>query len=157
MTTKVTLTVNGQERSAEVEPRTLLVELLRDQLGLTGTHVGCDTTQCGCCVIHVNDKAVKSCTMLAVQAQGAKIVTIEGPLHPMQEAFREHHGLQCGFCTPGMVMMGVDIARRLPGADEKTVREELEGNLCRCTGYQGIVEAILSVVNPDAVKDHHHA
>jgi carbon-monoxide dehydrogenase small subunit len=163
MTTKVTLTVNGQERSAEVEPRTLLVELLRDQLGLTGTHVGCDTTQCGCCVIHVNDKAVKSCTMLAVQAQGAKIVTIEGlaaadgTLHPMQEAFREHHGLQCGFCTPGMVMMGVDIARRLPGADEKTVREELEGNLCRCTGYQGIVEAILSVVNPDAVKDHHHA
>ncbi len=163
MTTKVTLTVNGQERSAEVEPRTLLVELLRDQLGLTGTHVGCDTTQCGCCVIHVNDKAVKSCTMLAVQAQGSNILTIEGlaapdgTLHPMQEAFREHHGLQCGFCTPGMVMMGVDIARRLPGADEKTVREELEGNLCRCTGYQGIVEAILSVVNPDAVKEHHHA
>ncbi len=163
MTTKVTLTVNGQERSAEVEPRTLLVELLRDQLGLTGTHVGCDTTQCGCCVIHVNDKAVKSCTMLAVQAQGSNILTIEGlaapdgTLHPMQEAFREHHGLQCGFCTPGMVMMGVDIARRLPGADEKTVREELEGNLCRCTGYQGIVEAILSVANPGAVKEHHHA
>lgn len=163
MTTKVTLTVNGQERSAEVEPRTLLVELLRDHLGLTGTHVGCDTTQCGCCVIHFNDKAVKSCTMLAVQAQGSKVLTIEGlaaadgTLHPMQEAFREHHGLQCGFCTPGMVMMGVDIARRLPGADEKTVREQLEGNLCRCTGYQGIVEAILSVVNPDAVKEHHHA
>ncbi len=163
MTTKVTLTVNGQERSAEVEPRTLLVELLRDQLGLTGTHVGCDTTQCGCCVIHVNDKAVKSCTMLAVQAQGSNILTIEGlaapdgTLHPMQEAFREHHGLQCGFCTPGMVMMGVDIARRLPGADEKTVREQLEGNLCRCTGYQGIVEAILSVANPGAVKEHHHA
>jgi carbon-monoxide dehydrogenase small subunit len=163
MKTKVTLTVNGQERSAEVEARTLLVELLRDQLGLTGTHVGCDTTQCGCCVIHVNDKAVKSCTMLAVQAQGANVVTIEGlakpdgTLHPMQEAFREHHGLQCGFCTPGMVMMGVDIARRLPGADEKTVREQLEGNLCRCTGYQGIVEAILSVVNPGAVKEHHHA
>jgi len=163
MTTKVTLTVNGQERSAEVEPRTLLVELLRDHLGLTGTHVGCDTTQCGCCVIHVDGKAVKSCTMLAVQAQGRDVITIEGlaaadgTLHPMQEAFREHHGLQCGFCTPGMVMMGVDIARRLPGADEKTVREELEGNLCRCTGYQGIVEAILSVVNPDAVKEHHHA
>ncbi|MDP2357217.1 MAG: (2Fe-2S)-binding protein [Beijerinckiaceae bacterium] len=163
MKTKVTLTVNGQERSAEVEPRTLLVELLRDQLGLTGTHVGCDTTQCGCCVIHVDDKAVKSCTMLAVQAQGCNILTIEGlaapdgTLHPMQEAFREHHGLQCGFCTPGMVMMGVDIARRLPGADEKTVREELHGNLCRCTGYQGIVEAILSVANPGAVKEHHHA
>ena len=163
MNTKVTLTVNGQERSADVEPRTLLVELLRDHLGLTGTHVGCDTTQCGCCVVHVDDKAIKSCTMLAVQAQGRKVVTIEGlaapdgTLHPMQEAFREHHGLQCGFCTPGMVMMGVDIARRLPGADEKTVRDELEGNLCRCTGYQGIVEAILSVVNPDAVKEHHHA
>lgn len=163
MKTKVTLTVNGRERSADVEPRTLLVELLRDHLGLTGTHVGCDTTQCGCCVIHVDDKATKSCTMLAVQAQGKKVVTIEGlaapdgALHPMQEAFREHHGLQCGFCTPGMVMMGVDIARRLPGADEKTVREQLEGNLCRCTGYQGIVEAILSVVNPDAVKEHHHA
>jgi carbon-monoxide dehydrogenase small subunit len=163
MKTKVTLTVNGQERSADVEPRTLLVELLRDHLGLTGTHVGCDTTQCGCCVIHVDDKAVKSCTMLAVQAQGRKILTIEGlaapdgTLHPMQEAFREHHGLQCGFCTPGMVMMGVDIARRLPGADEKTVREQLEGNLCRCTGYQGIVEAILSVANPGAVKEHHHA
>ena len=163
MKTKVTLTVNGQERSAEVEARTLLVELLRDHLGLTGTHVGCDTTQCGCCVIHVDDKAIKACTMLAVQAQGRKVVTIEGlagadgSLHPMQEAFREHHGLQCGFCTPGMVMMGIDIARRLPGADEKTVREELEGNLCRCTGYQGIVEAILSVVNPDAVKEHHHA
>ncbi len=132
MTTKVTLTVNGQERSADVEPRTLLVELLRDHLGLTGTHVGCDTTQCGCCVIHVDGKAVKSCTMLAVQAQGRDVVTIEGlaapdgTLHPMQEAFREHHGLQCGFCTPGMVMMGVDIARRLPGADEKTVREQLE-------------------------------
>ena len=163
MNTKVTLTVNGQERSADVEPRTLLVEFLRDHLGLTGTHVGCDTTQCGCCVVHVDDKAIKSCTMLAVQAQGRKVVTIEGlaapdgTLHPMQEAFREHHGLQCGFCTPGMVMMGVDIARRLPGADEKTVREQLEGNLCRCTGYQGIVEAILSVVNPDAVKEHHHA
>ena len=163
MKTKVTLTVNGQERSAEVEPRTLLVELLRDHLGLTGTHVGCDTTQCGCCVIHVDDKAVKSCTMLAVQASGRNVVTIEGlaspdgALHPMQEAFREHHGLQCGFCTPGMVMMGIDIARRMPGADEKTVREQLEGNLCRCTGYQGIVEAILSVVNPGAVKEHHHA
>jgi len=163
MKTKVTLNVNGQERTAEVEPRTLLVELLRDHLGMTGTHVGCDTTQCGCCVIHVDDKAVKSCTMLAVQAQGKKVVTIEGlaaadgTLHPMQEAFRDHHGLQCGFCTPGMVMMGVDIARRLPGADEKTVREQLEGNICRCTGYQGIVEAILSVVNPDAVKEHHHA
>jgi carbon-monoxide dehydrogenase small subunit len=163
MKSNVTLTVNGKERSAEVEPRTLLAELLRDHLGLTGTHVGCDTTQCGCCVVHVDGKAVKSCTMLAVQASGKSVLTIEGlagpdgALHPMQEAFREHHGLQCGFCTPGMVMMAVDIARRMPGADEKTVREQLEGNLCRCTGYQGIVEAILSVVNPDAVKEHHHA
>jgi len=157
----VKLTINGKEASANVEPRTLLVEMIREHLRLTGTHVGCDTTQCGCCVVHLDGKAVKSCTMLAVQANGRAVTTIEGlaspdgKLHPMQEAFREHHGLQCGFCTPGMVMMGVDIARRLPGADEKTVRQELEGNLCRCTGYQGIVNAILSVVNPGAVKAHH--
>jgi len=161
VTIPVKLTVNGKEANVNVEPRTLLVEVLREHLRLTGTHVGCDTTQCGCCVVHVDGQAVKSCTMLAVQANGRSVLTIEGlagadgKLHPMQEAFREHHGLQCGFCTPGMVMMGVDIARRLPGADEKTVRNELEGNLCRCTGYQGIVNAILSVVNPGAVKAHH--
>jgi carbon-monoxide dehydrogenase small subunit len=162
LTIKVTLTVNGVERSAEVEARTLLAELLRDHLRLTGTHVGCDTTQCGCCVVHLDGKAIKSCTILAVQAKGRSVTTIEGlaqpdgTLHPMQEAFREHHGLQCGFCTPGMVMMGADIARRNPGADEHTVRHELEGNICRCTGYQGIVEAILSVANPDAVRKGHH-
>jgi len=156
---KVTLTVNGKERSADVEPRTLLAELLRDHLGLTGTHVGCDTTQCGCCVVHVDGKAVKSCTMLAVQAAGKQVTTIEGlakadgTLHPMQEAFREHHGLQCGFCTPGMVMMAVDIARRCPGADEKTVREQLEGNLCRCTGYQNIVVSIAAGAKAMAKSD----
>lgn len=161
MAVDIKLKVNGKEVTASVEPRTLLVELIREELRLTGTHVGCDTTQCGCCTIHLDGKAVKSCTMLAVQANGREVTTIEGlakpdgTLHPMQEAFREHHGLQCGFCTPGMVMMGVDIARRLPGADEKTVREELEGNICRCTGYQGIVQAILSVCNPGAVKAHH--
>ena len=160
---EVKLTVNGKPVTAAVEPRTLLVELIREQLRLTGTHVGCDTTQCGCCVIHLDGEAVKSCTILAAQCNGRNVLTIEGladadgTLHPMQAAFREHHGLQCGFCTPGMVMMAVDIARRLPGADEKTVRQELEGNICRCTGYQGIVQAILSVVNPAAVKDHHHA
>jgi aerobic carbon-monoxide dehydrogenase small subunit len=146
----ITLNVNGKGETITVEARTLLVQLLRDHLGLTGTHVGCDTTQCGCCVVHVDGRAVKSCTMLAVQAQGKSVTTIEalaapdGTLHPMQEAFRQHHGLQCGFCTPGMVMMGVDIARRLPEADEKTVRTQLHGNLCRCTGYQGIVEAIMA-------------
>ena len=149
MKTTVNLTVNGKKVSAEVEPRTLLVQLLRDQLALTGTHVGCDTSQCGCCNVHYNGEAVKSCTILAVQAEGGDVLTIEGlapspeQLHPMQEAFREHHGLQCGFCTPGMVMVGVDIARRLPDADEKTVRHQLEGNICRCTGYEGIVDAIM--------------
>ena len=149
MKSKVTLTVNGKERSADVEPRTLLAELLRDHLGLTGTHVGCDTTQCGCCVVHVDGKAVKSCTMLAVQAQGAKIVTIEGlaaadgTLHPMQEMFREHHALQCGFCTPGMVMSAIDLVNSHPqGMTEREIREGLEGNLCRCTGYHNIVKAI---------------
>ena len=150
MKTKVTLNVNGQERTAEVEPRTLLVELLRDQLGMTGTHVGCDTTQCGCCVIHVDDKAVKSCTMLAVQAQGKKVVTIEGlaaadgTLHPMQEAFRECHGLQCGFCTPGMIMSAVDLLQRNPNPTEADIRHGLEGNICRCTGYQNIVRAVVT-------------
>ena len=147
--TLLSLTVNGKTVSAEVEDRTLLVHFLRENLRLTGTHVGCDTSQCGACVVHVNGRAVKSCTMFAVQADGANVVTIEGlakqdgTLHPVQTAFREHHGLQCGFCTPGMVMMGADIVRRLPGADEETVRHELEGNICRCTGYQGIVEAIV--------------
>ena len=160
--TEVTMTVNGRKVSGHCDDRTLLVNFIRDNLNLTGTHVGCDTTQCGACVIHMDGRSVKSCTILAVQASGSEVTTIEGlatdgELHPVQAAFREHHGLQCGFCTPGMVMMGVDIARRLPGADEKTVREQLEGNLCRCTGYQGIVDAILSVVNPDAVKEHDHA
>ena len=146
---EIKMTVNGKAVSGSVEARTLLVQFIREHLKLTGTHVGCDTTQCGCCVVHVDGKAMKSCTMLAVQANGRAITTIEGlasadgTLHPMQAAFQEHHGLQCGFCTPGMVMMGVDIANRLPGADEHTVRRQLEGNICRCTGYQGIVEAIM--------------
>jgi carbon-monoxide dehydrogenase small subunit len=146
--TTVTLTVNGRPASADVDARTLLVQLLREHLHLTGTHVGCDTSQCGACVVHVNGRAVKSCTMLAVQADGAKVVTIEGvalngKLHPMQEAFREHHGLQCGFCTPGMIMSALDIVNRKGNnLDEHTIREELEGNLCRCTGYHNIVKAI---------------
>ncbi|MEQ8249057.1 MAG: (2Fe-2S)-binding protein [Alphaproteobacteria bacterium] len=146
---KVSMTVNGKAVSADVEPRTLLVEYLREHLRLTGTHVGCDTTQCGACTVHVNGQAMKSCTMLAVQAEGADVTTIEGlakdgKLHPMQASFKEHHGLQCGFCTPGMVMAGIDIRRRHPKADEKTVRHELEGNICRCTGYHNIVKAIMN-------------
>ena len=146
---KVNINVNGQELSAKVEERQLLVHFLRDDMDLTGTHVGCDTSQCGACVIHLEGKAVKSCTMLAVQADGKNITTIEGiadgdNLHPVQEAFREHHGLQCGFCTPGMIMAAIDIINRKPNLDEKTVREELEGNLCRCTGYQNIVKSILA-------------
>lgn len=150
MSIDIKLTVNGREVAGRVEARTLLVQFIREHLKMTGTHVGCDTTQCGCCIVHLDGKAVKSCTMLAVQANGRAVTTIEGlaaadgTLHPMQAAFREHHGLQCGFCTPGMVMMGVDIARRIPNPDEKTVREQLEGNICRCTGYQGIVEAIMT-------------
>lgn len=143
----VTMTVNGKAVSGDVESRTLLVHFLREHLRLTGTHVGCDTSQCGACVIHVNGQAVKSCTMLALQAEGAAITTIEGlatndKLHPVQAAFKEHHGLQCGFCTPGMIMTAVDMIRRIPDLDEKTIRAELEGNLCRCTGYQNIVKAI---------------
>ncbi len=143
----VTMTVNGKNVSAEVENRTLLVQYLRDHLNMTGTHVGCDTSQCGCCVVHVNGSSVKSCTMLAVQAEGADVVTIEGladgeVLHPMQAAFREHHGLQCGFCTPGMVMSAVDLANENPDPSEKEIREWLEGNICRCTGYHNIVKAI---------------
>ncbi|MGH6926027.1 MAG: (2Fe-2S)-binding protein [Propylenella sp.] len=147
---KVTMTVNGQSVSREVEDRTLLVHFLRDHLGLTGTHVGCDTSQCGACVVHLDGIAVKSCTTLAAAADGSKVLTIEGladgeRLHPVQAAFREHHGLQCGFCTPGMIMTAVDMIRRYDGKlDEKTVRHELDGNICRCTGYHNIVKAILA-------------
>jgi aerobic carbon-monoxide dehydrogenase small subunit len=147
---QVSLTVNGRKVAGAVEDRTLLVHYLREHLGLTGTHVGCDTSQCGACVVHVDGKAVKSCTMLAAQASGSTIVTIEGlangaDLHPVQAAFRENHGLQCGFCTPGMIMAAVDMINRHPeGLDEKTVRAELEGNICRCTGYHNIVKSILA-------------
>jgi aerobic carbon-monoxide dehydrogenase small subunit len=145
----VSMTVNGKAVSADVEARTLLVQYLREHLGLTGTHVGCDTSQCGACVVHVDGKSAKSCTMLAVQAQGAKVTTIEGlatdgKLHPMQEAFRENHGLQCGFCTPGMVMSAIDLVQNNPKPNEHDVREWLEGNICRCTGYHNIVKAILA-------------
>ncbi|HUL06577.1 MAG TPA: (2Fe-2S)-binding protein [Candidatus Acidoferrum sp.] len=145
----VSMTVNGKAVSADVEARTLLVQYLREHLGLTGTHVGCDTSQCGACVVHVDGKSAKSCTMLAVQAQGAKVTTIEGlatdgKLHPMQEAFRENHGLQCGFCTPGMVMSAVDLVQNNANPNEHDVREWLEGNICRCTGYHNIVKAILA-------------
>jgi carbon-monoxide dehydrogenase small subunit len=145
----VSLTVNGKVISAEVENRTLLVQLLREKLGLTGTHVGCDTSQCGACVVHINGDAVKSCTTLALQVEGADVTTIEGlatngELHPMQEAFRDNHALQCGFCTPGMVMAAIDLVNKNPNPDEQTVRHELEGNLCRCTGYHNIVKAIIA-------------
>jgi aerobic carbon-monoxide dehydrogenase small subunit len=145
----VSMTVNGRQASGEVEPRTLLVEFLRHNLGLTGTHVGCDTSQCGCCVVHVDDQSVKACTMLAVQAEGRKVTTIEGlaqggKLHPVQEAFREHHGLQCGFCTPGMIMSAVDLLQHNANPTEHEVREWLEGNMCRCTGYHNIVKAIMA-------------
>ncbi len=145
----VRMRLNGEDVSAEVEERTLLVGLLRDRLGLTGTHVGCDTSQCGACVVHVNGRSVKSCTMLAVQADGADVLTIEGvagasKLHPMQEAFRDNHGLQCGFCTPGMVMSALDLVQNIPDPSEREVREWLEGNLCRCTGYHNIVKSILA-------------
>jgi len=148
MTVKVSLTVNGKPASAEVEERTLLVNFIRDHLRLTGTHVGCDTAQCGACTIHMNGRAVKSCNMLAMQAEGADILTIEGlakpdgTLHPMQEAFRQHHGLQCGFCTPGMVMSAIDLVKNFPNPSEEQIREQLDGNLCRCTGYHNIVKAI---------------
>ena len=143
----VAMTVNGKAVSGTVEPRTLLVQFLRETLGLTGTHVGCDTSQCGACVVHLDGESVKACTILAVQAEGAKVMTIEGlatdgQLHPMQEAFREHHGLQCGFCTPGMIMSAVDLAKTVKNPDEQTIRHWLEGNICRCTGYHNIVKAI---------------
>jgi len=145
----VSMTVNGRAVTGDVEGRTLLVQFLRENLSLTGTHVGCDTSQCGACVVHVNGESVKSCTMLALQADGAEVTTIEGlaqngELHPMQEAFRENHGLQCGFCTPGMVMSAVDLLKQNPNPDEGEIREWLEGNICRCTGYHNIVKAIQS-------------
>ena len=147
---EISMVVNGRKVSGSAEGRTLLVHFLRENLGLTGTHVGCDTSQCGACVVHVDGKAMKSCSMLAAQADGSTVVTIEGlangaDLHPMQAAFKEHHGLQCGFCTPGMIMTATDMVRRHPeGLDEATVRSELEGNICRCTGYHNIVKAILA-------------
>ena len=146
--TNVSMTVNGKAVSADVDPRTLLVHFVRDNLRLTGTHVGCDTSQCGACVVHIDGKAVKSCTTLAVSVDGASVTTIEGlaqggKLHPMQEAFREHHGLQCGYCTPGMIMSAIDLVKREgKKLDEDTIRHGLEGNICRCTGYHNIVKAV---------------
>jgi carbon-monoxide dehydrogenase small subunit len=144
----VSMTVNGKAVSAHVDPRTLLVQFLRETLRLTGTHVGCDTSQCGACVVHVDGRAIKSCTTLAASCEGAQVTTVEGlaregKLHPMQQAFQDNHGLQCGFCTPGMLMSAVDMVARLgPNLDERTIREELEGNICRCTGYHNIVKAV---------------
>src|SRR6476659_4097825 len=145
---QVSVTVNGEQHTAEVEPRLLLVHFLRETLGLTGTHVGCDTSNCGACTVHLNGEAVKSCTLLAAQVDGAEIKTIEGmgqegALHPLQEAFWEHHGLQCGYCTPGMIMSAADLLERNPNPTEEEVRHGLEGNLCRCTGYHNIVQAVL--------------
>ena len=147
MSVSLSMTVNGKAVDADVDPRTLLVEFLRNELALTGTHVGCDTGQCGACTVLIDGRAVKACTMLALQANGAAVTTIEGvarngDLHPLQAAFRDCHGLQCGFCTPGMVMSALDLIARHPDPDEKTVREGLDGNLCRCTGYQNIVKAV---------------
>ena len=147
MPTTVSFTLNGEQARASVEPRTLLVDMLRNNLRRTGTHVGCDTSQCGACVVHLGGRSVKSCTMLAVQAEGAEITTIEGlakngKLHPMQEAFREHHGLQCGFCTPGVIMSALDLVSGNPDPDDREIRHWLEGNLCRCTGYHNIVKAV---------------
>ena len=156
MQTTVSLTVNGKPASATVEGRTLLVQLLREQLGLTGTHVGCDTSQCGACVVHVNGEAVKSCTLLAVQAQGADVLTIEGvadgdTLHPMQEAFRNNHALQCGFCTPGMLLTAQELLASGSGTPSRDkIREHISGNYCRCTGYQAIVDAIEAVARQRA-------
>lgn len=157
--TTVSMAVNGKPVSASLDPRTLLVQFLRENLRLTGTHVGCDTSQCGACVVHVDGQAVKACTVLAVSLEGRRITTIEGladgeTLHPMQEAFREHHGLQCGFCTPGMIMTAVDLVHR-KGHDlsEEVIREELEGNLCRCTGYQNIVQSIAAGAKAMAKSD----
>jgi len=148
MSVRLSMTVNGKSVSADIAPRTLLVDFLRDHLHLTGTHIGCDTAQCGACTIHIDGRAVKSCNLLALQADGTSLTTIEGiadsadKMHPMQTAFREHHGLQCGYCTPGMVMSALELVKRHPDPDEKQIREGLEGNLCRCTGYQNIVKAV---------------
>ena len=158
MSIKVSMTVNGKAVSAEVEERTLLVTYIREELRLTGTHVGCDTAQCGACTVHMGGRAVKSCSMVAMQAQGADIVTIEGiaaadgTLHPMQAAFKENHGLQCGFCTPGMVMNAIDLAKGRPNLSETEIREGLEGNLCRCTGYHNIVKSIAAGAKAMAAK-----
>ena len=151
----VTITVNGKPETREVENRTLLVQFLREHLGLTGTHVGCDTSQCGACVVHIDGYSAKSCTMLATQVNGSSVTTIEGlakgdQLHPMQEAFRENHGLQCGFCTPGMVMSAIDLLRVNPKPNERQIREWLEGNICRCTGYHNIVKAIAACAESGA-------
>jgi len=147
MSISISMTVNDKQVAAEVEPRTLLVDFLRQHLSLTGTHVGCDTSQCGACVVHVDGESVKSCTMLAAQAQGAEVRTIEGlsnngQLHPMQAAFKQHHGLQCGFCTPGVIMSAVDLVQKNSKPNEQEIRHWLEGNICRCTGYQNIVRAV---------------
>ena len=154
----LSMTVNGKPVSAEAEDRTLLVYFLRENLGLTGTHIGCDTSQCGGCVVHVDGRAVKACSMFAAQAVGADVLTIEGlardgKLHPVQEAFRENHGLQCGFCTPGMIMTAVDLIRRKPVLDRATIRAELEGNICRCTGYHNIVSSIEDAARKMAATD----
>ncbi len=155
MTINVAMTVNGKAVSGKVEARTLLVQFLREHLGMTGTHVGCDTSQCGACVVHVDGKSIKSCTILAVQAEGSKVLTIEGlaesadKLHPMQEAFRENHALQCGFCTPGMVMSATALLSEIPKPTETQIRHYLEGNICRCTGYHNIVKAILAASGQD--------
>ena len=155
---RIRLTVNGEEREAEVEPRLLLVHFLRDRLGLTGTNVGCDTSNCGACTVHLDGEAVKSCTVLAVQADGAEVTTIEGladgdDLHPLQEAFWNKHALQCGYCTPGMIMAAADLLARNPNPTEEEVRKGLEGNLCRCTGYHNIVKAVLEVAGTAAARE----
>ncbi|RBI77294.1 (2Fe-2S)-binding protein [Roseovarius sp. TE539] len=155
---KVSMTVNGKPASGEIEGRTLLVEFLRETLGLTGTHVGCDTSQCGTCVVHVNGRDVKACTMFAAEAEGADVKTIEGmaasdgALHPVQKAFQDHHGLQCGFCTPGMVMTAAALLESNPSPSESEVREYLEGNICRCTGYHNIVKAIMAASGQDVSR-----
>jgi carbon-monoxide dehydrogenase small subunit len=157
-TVRVQISVNGEKRQSEVEARQLLVYWLRDELGLTGTHVGCDTSNCGACTVHLNGEAVKSCTVLAAQADGAEVTTIEGlgtgdDLHPLQDAFWEHHGLQCGYCTPGMIMAAADLLERNPDPSEEQVRHALEGNLCRCTGYHNIVKAVLSAARAPSEGD----
>ena len=156
-TVPLTVTVNGETRHSEVEPRQLLVYYLRDQLGLTGSHVGCDTSNCGACTCHVNGESVKSCTLLAVQVEGAEVTTIEGlgqegNLHPLQEGFWEKHGLQCGYCTPGMIMAAADLLQRNPNPTESEVRKGLEGNLCRCTGYENIVRAVRHAAQAGAAE-----